>query len=290
MIAVRLMGGLGNQLFQYAFGRALGFLTDQEPYFFYIGRINTERPLSILRIVPSIKMLTDEEISRYYFFPKGGLLPRIERRLVGRMPFIGRDIHLEKSLAYYCVDKKKTCYDGYWQSFRYFDEYRSKILQDLKFSEKVSIPHSFESVIDKHQSVSLHIRRGDYLMYNRRSIHCSVGLEYYKEALRILGLRVDNPVLFVFSDDLIWAKKNLIIPPFFEVRYIEYNSEFNDITDLFLMSKCKHNIIANSTFSWWAAYLNSNKGLVIAPSRWYNKNLDFKIDDLIPQTWKKVHW
>ncbi len=291
MIAVRLMGGLGNQLFQYAFGKAMEIVTGKEIYFYHIGNVEKERPLFIVKITPSIKMLSEKDISKYYLFPGGGCLARIERRLIGRIPLVGGNIHLESSLSYYSVDKDKVCYDGYWQSFRYFDEFKSIIEEDLKFKESVSIPASLESEISQINSVSLHIRRGDYLNPNRRSIHFSLGLEYYYKALHTITARLKDPVIYVFSDDLGWARDNLRIPDRAAAKFMEHNTEYQDIADIYLMSSCKHNIIANSSFSWWGAYLNSNsEKLVIAPFKWYIGKLGFKIDDLIPQTWIKVRW
>jgi hypothetical protein len=291
MIAVRLMGGLGNQLFQFAFGKALEMVTGKELYFYHIGNVERERPLSIVKITPSIKMLTEKESSRYYLFPEGGCLARIERRLIGRIPFIGGSIHIESSLSYYSVDKDKVCYDGYWQSFKYFDEFKSIIVQNLKFKESVSIPASLETEISQIDSVSLHIRRGDYLYPNKSSIHLSLGLDYYKEAIKTITERLTNPVIYVFSDDLGWARDNLRTPDYVVVKFVEHNTEYHDIADIYLMARCKHNIIANSSFSWWGAYLNSNsEKLVIAPDKWYTGKLTFNIDDLIPQTWIRVRW
>lgn len=134
--------------------------------------------------------------------------------------------------------------------------------------------------IQSVNSVSIHFRRGDYIG-NR--IHETDKTEYYKEALNIIQSKVENPVYFVFSDDINWIRENFKTS--FETHYIDFNDSESNYEDLKLMSSCKHNIIANSSFSWWGAWLNSNPDkIVISPKKWFNDDM-LNYEDVIPQSW-----
>jgi hypothetical protein len=136
-------------------------------------------------------------------------------------------------------------------------------------------------------SVSLHIRRGDYVSNSvNREIYATCSMDYYHRCAIEMTRRVTDPHFFVFSDDIEWAKDNLDIKH--AVTYVDHNSQEEAYKDLCLMSKCKHHIIANSTFSWWGAWLADNKDkIVFAPSRWYNDSKHGE-QDLIPEDWHRV--
>jgi hypothetical protein len=121
-------------------------------------------------------------------------------------------------------------------------------------------------------SVSIHIRCGDYLSPKYISIYGGIcTIEYYKRAISYILQTVDNPVFFIFSDDIEWTKDNITIN---NAIFVSNNKGINSFLDMYLMSICKHNIIANSSFSWWGAYLNKNKNKkVIMPNRWFNSKL-----------------
>lgn len=182
---------------------------------------------------------------------------------------------------------KRTIAKGYWQSEKYFRNIEQTIRQDLTLKEKQN--ETFNNIllqIESCTSISLHIRRTDYLISKHRQIYNICSKEYYEQALKIITNKVsDRSKLFVFSDDINWVKNNLT----FSVPTIFVSDNgFKDYQDLILMSTCKHNITANSTLSWWGAWLNGNKGkIVITPEKWYlNSKIDNK--DLIPETWIRV--
>ncbi len=130
--------------------------------------------------------------------------------------------------------------------------------------------------------MSIHIRRGDFLNNER---HNTDKNSYYKEAIELIENKVENPVFFVFSDDMDWVKTNLNAKH--ETNFIDFNDALTNFEDMKLMSACKHNIIANSSFSWWAAWLNRNENkIVIAPKKWLND--DSNTNDIIPETWIKI--
>ena len=137
------------------------------------------------------------------------------------------------------------------------------------------------------ESVSVHIRRGDYLSNPAfYRFHGVCAVEYYEAAVGHLAGAVENPCFFLFSDDLDWARRNLRLD--YPVTYVDHNGEDKDYEDLRLMSQCKHHIIANSSFSWWAAWLCANPGkIVIAPRKWFNDpNIDTA--DIIPASWRRI--
>jgi hypothetical protein len=176
---------------------------------------------------------------------------------------------------------------GYWQSEKYFREISSVIKNDLQLKYPMGLKDKFfYELILKSNSVSLHIRRGDYVpgTYSDQVSEC-LSLDYYEKAIGQILQKNPDVVFFIFSDDINWAKENLPISR--PVFYVDHNSTDANFQDLRLMSLCKHNIIANSSFSWWGAWLNNNSEKeVYAPSKWFNsnaRNLDSK--DIIPDHW-----
>jgi Glycosyl transferase family 11 len=171
--------------------------------------------------------------------------------------------------------------EGDFQSERYFKDDTQDIRRQFALQEPIA--HKYPEIIKDIQSsdaVAVHVRRGDYLDKEHRYI--ILGAEYYAEAMKIITEKVTYPKYFFFSDDIEWVKQNLAYPQ---------DSVFlchADYEDLILMSMCKHQIIANSTFSWWAAWLNQNKNkVVIAPQRWFT-NTYSQSDDLVPHTWIRI--
>lgn len=163
-----------------------------------------------------------------------------------------------------------TYLDGYFQSDKYFREYADIIQSDFEVSVPASIQnHKIIQQIKSVNAVSLHIRRGDYVKNSTtQALHGLCNAEYYKNAVAYIAEKIENPVFFIFSDDIDWAKENMKTG--YEQYYIDFNDASQNYEDLRLMSKCKHHIIANSTFSWWGAWLNpSNEKIVTMPSIWF---------------------
>ena len=161
---------------------------------------------------------------------------------------------------------------GYFQSSMYFEEYNKDIIDLFQFKSISSINSSISNKIQKCNSVSIHIRRGDYLGLKRYANICNE--EYYKNAISYILTNVDNPHFYVFSNDSKWS--SVFIEQFgIDYTIIKHNEGDDSYQDMYLMSKCKHNIIANSSFSWWGAYLNQNNGaIIIAPKKWDNTDSD----------------
>jgi hypothetical protein len=169
---------------------------------------------------------------------------------------------------------------GYFQSEKYFDTY-SNVIKDLFSLKKVyedQIKEKYKDLLEQ-ETISLHVRRTDYVQLN--DFHPVLSLEYYKQALDYIDSKGKKVV--VFSDDIEWCKTAFVGTKFV---HIEKNL---DIVDMFLMSYCTHNIIANSSFSWWGAYLNRNKNKkVVAPSNWFGPKLDYSPKDIYCKEWKVI--
>jgi hypothetical protein len=176
-------------------------------------------------------------------------------------------------------------YDGYWQSYKYVKLVENALNAEMKIY--VSFCESDSDILRKimgTESVGIHIRRGDYISnkYNRR-IFGSFSPGYYLKSINLIKQKLINAEFYVFSDDINWAREQDILN---HCTFVEGN---RTLEDFYLMSLCKHNIIANSTFSWWAAWLNKNpQKIVIAPENWYNGNLNKDTVDLVPESWIKL--
>jgi hypothetical protein len=201
----------------------------------------------------------------------------------------------EKNLEYDAsieAIKKHSFLDGFWQSENYFKNVREEILQEFQLkaplkNENALISKKMSEVV----SVSLHIRRMHGLELpgqHHHKIHGGLDFGYYKKAIDIVAAQHPNLELFVFSDDIEWAKENF--KSRFPMEFMSQNDDAHNYLDLILMSHCKHQIIANSTFSWWGAWLNQNpEKIVIAPKIWFvDQEMNAQTRDLIPQNWLRI--
>lgn len=178
--------------------------------------------------------------------------------------------------------------EWYWQTEKYFTD----ITEDLRNIYIINIPPSDKNKetldsIKSSNSISLHVRRGDYVSNNNtQRIYGTCDLDYYERAISHMSDNITDPVFFVFSDDISWAKENLKID--WKSVFVDRNDADKNYEDLRLMSQCKNNIIANSSFSWRWAWLNNNLNkIVIAPAKWFNNDLQ-NTSDIIPSSWKKI--
>ncbi|MBN2374684.1 alpha-1,2-fucosyltransferase [bacterium] len=294
MIIVRLFGGLGNQMFQYALGRRLSYINDCplkfDTQWYMINQEKTDRRYLLSSFNIAGEIAAKEEIDA--FLEKWNRFYCIFNKLFKNR---GRcsDVHIVKERHYRfdleILNIKGNVYlDGYWQSERYFDEIRDLILQDFMAKEALTgkNSHLAENILNS-DSISMHIRRGDYISDERSNkYHGVCDLGYYERASSKIAQHVANPVFYVFSDEVPWARDNLSID--FPLVFVDHNLPGKESEDIRLMAMCRHNIIANSSFSWWGAWLNRNpEKMVIAPQRWFTDN---KIDtrDLIPNSWIRL--
>ena len=290
VIISHLMGGLGNQMFQYAVARSLqlssGADSDLRVYFEDGYRLAIRSyALDVFAIAATIA--TEKELKTVG--PERKLRRRI--KLVMKQT-IDKNVVREKESFIYdptVLDRRSdTYFIGFWQSFRYFESIRRDLLKDFILKTESRHMQSARKVIrDSTHSVSLHIRRGDYLQ--TASGFAVLKPDHYMRALQVLKEKLSYFDVFVFTDDVKWAQNNLvdIIAP--QSMTIISNPYLKDYEELVLMSSCNHHIIANSSFSWWGAWLNDKPGkIVIAPRSWNGSDESIPTFDLIPESWTLI--
>jgi hypothetical protein len=285
MVITKLIGGLGNQMFQYAVGRRVSLLNNTELGLdisdFSNTQIATPRKYSLDVFSISGRIATKEEVM---------IIKPVKNIWAERIKNI---LHLNKgddfSFNPKILKTKDNSYlEGYWQSEKYFKDIEDIIRKDFTLKNPLGdAAQKIENEINKSQNpVSVHIRRGDYITDKTTNLyHGTCSPEYYEKAIEIIKKGVDSASLFIFSDDIDWVKNNLS----FNLPTIYVSQKgIADYEEMILMSYCKHNVIANSSFSWWGAWLNNHKDkLVIAPRKWFNAG-DANSADLIPDNWIKI--
>lgn len=286
MIGIKLWGGLGNQFFQYAFGLYLSDRRGEKPFFY--GELLKDKKLDLNYFNVAINILDQEVEKKYGCNSNYFLIYRIKRKLIQLFPFSNKRLLVEYNLEFKkTISDKYFLFDGYWQSYKYLKPIEKVLRQQFVLNSNLLPDLEIYNEIRRTNSISLHIRRGDYLNRKNTKIFESISMEYYEKAINFFLEKKDNPVFYVFSNDLNWVRINLNISNEATFVFVDNKNYENTTTlDLYLMSSCKHHIIANSTFSWWGAWLNSSKDkIVIAPKKWYvGKKNDFTID-LIPPDW-----
>jgi hypothetical protein len=292
MIISHLIGGLGNQMFQYAAARALSLkrnvplyldVQDFNGYALHNGyelndvfNINTQLAgnaelkgvLGWRACSPIRKKLYRPQLSKF----------RGKRMVVDTQFSSWRQLN----------EMPNDCYlMGNWQTEHYFNDCQEVIRADFSFRlPSTSINAALKEQINNVMAISLHVRRGDYLANpSSLAFHGLCSLDYYRRAISYISDRVVNPVFYIFSDDIPWVRENLSIE--FPCHYVDHNNGDQSYNDMRLMSLCQHHIIANSSFSWWGAWLNpSIDKIVIAPSQWVLS--DFDTSDIVPSSWVKL--
>lgn len=293
MIVVRLIGGLGNQLFQYAFARNLAIKQgvqlklDVSSYRVSAPNVTARRyELGQFKIQAEFA-----KFSEIWYLRGGGRVGELAAFLGSRLSRSALRRVKENGFSYSpdMLGLPDNVYlDGYWQSERYFKDSADLIRKDLQFAISPSAKdEEVERRIEEGDAIAVHVRRGDFVSDSAISaIHGACGLDYYQRAIAYAVNKVKNPQIFIFSDDPSWVKQNLRTG--LPTVYVTHNNESTAIQDFRLMSLCDHQIIANSTFSWWAAWLNANPTkTVIAPARWFASD-KFDTKDLLPAEWVQL--
>lgn len=290
MIIVRIKGGLGNQLFQYATGYAVAKEMNTElrvDTSFYPKQKLRGYKLPLL----SLNKVENEKIIKRPLFVRILENRYVNKllRIVGseKISFMKQTYFLETKLKYlpqiFSLSGNRVYLDGYFQSPMYFEQYRDDLLTlytpQYEFSDEWKL--YCEEMLQVN-SVAIHVRRGDYLkIQNKNHFQYLLGEDYYRNAISFLEKKIDNPAFYWFSDDINWVKEHFGEDPRF--NYICLTSENADLDEMMLMSKCKNIVTANSSFSWWAAWLNQNiNAIVIAPRRCFGSK------DMIPDNWIKI--
>jgi hypothetical protein len=258
---IPITGGLGNQLFQYAYGRKLEIIDKKDiifdTSFFEQNTKDTLRPFLLnkfnISLSDKFKNVKENNLSKLY--------KKIFYKITGNYPL--------------------------FQSEKYFAEIKDIILKEFTLVDQLSnlsqnISHSIRL---QGNSVSLHVRRGDYVYNTHTNKHHGLtDLDYYYRAVQYIKTKINNPLFFIFSDDIDWVRINLKV----ENCVFVSNAKITEVEELILMSQCSHNIIANSTFSWWGAYLNQNNDkIIISPKQWTVKKTTDQLD-ILPEGWIQI--
>jgi hypothetical protein len=274
MIITRIEGGLGNIMFQYALGRHLAYKNKTVQKFDISScKINPLGDYSLSLEAFNINIhdyiATPQEIA---------LLNKYSRRPGKKWFLYNKLIANDKK---YITERSSSVFDprvleandnvyirGWWQNEKYFIDIRQQLLNDFTVRTPLTDANALIAQhITKSSSVAIHIRRLDFVTNSKtKKFHGELTQEYYDAALARITPHIEKPILFIFSDDTEWVKKNMTFP--FETIYVEGNAS-KPHEDIRLMSLCNHTITANSSFSWWGAWLNQHKNkIVVAPKRW----------------------
>jgi len=292
LIISHIIGGLGNQMFQHALGRAQSTarnvplrldLRDFSGYALHNG-YELNRVFGI-----STPQASAAELGKVLGLRAHNRIRRLlmRRWLAGLR---GRHLAIESQIAYWpdIAAIPDECYLlGNWHSEKYFQAVESQVRSDFAFPVPlVGLNAELEQQIAGCTAISVHVRRGDFAADPATlAVHGLCSLDYYRKAIAHIASRVSNPQFFMFSNDMAWVRDNLHIDH--PCHYIDHNTGLDSHIDMLLMSRCRHHIIANSSFSWWGAWLNpSREKIVVAPERWFAANWDSS--DIIPPAWVRL--
>jgi hypothetical protein len=283
MIAVRLIGGLGNQMFQYAAGQSLAarlgtnLVLDTRDFEHY-----TLYEYGLHKFSISAPVASPGDLARWPSWIRRG------SRFLWRIGIHTR--WYQESHFHYDAEWESiidgTIIDGYFQSERYFAGIFESLRREFVPVASLSYHNAhYADLARACESVAIHVRRGDYVTnLNTLKVHGLCSPAYFEASIAYMRERLDNPRFFVFSNDMEWVRENLKLGD--DAVFVTGNGKNPEI-DIYLMTQCNHHIIANSSFSWWGAWLNpSNSKIVIAPEQWFVKTVD--TSDLIPPQWIRI--
>ena len=284
---VKLLGGLGNQLFQYAYAYSLfkkdkNVKLDASEFSYY-----ELHKLKIHNYKIILSFCEWDEVKKYYIFNNLFLSHKIKIFSKKIFIFLQKKLNnnsiIFENLNDYNLKKKDYLFDGYWQALKFVEKNKSDLLKQIKL-KNYSKKHKklIKLILAKKNSVAVHIRQYSRIR-GEDEFHGNISLKYIEKATEIIEKKIKNPFYFVFTNSNEWVKNNL---NFNEKNYMLIKG-FKDFEDLQSISKCKHQIISNSTFGWWGAWLNQNKNkLVIFPRNWYLKRKN--PNNLFPKKWLKI--
>ncbi|MCR4881803.1 MAG: alpha-1,2-fucosyltransferase [bacterium] len=294
MKIVKLMGGIGNQMFQYAFAKSIGddVLFDNTWYADFDNKYRDRLALYALDILNTdINFATKEQIKECLK----------ESALAEKLTNIHKVFHIKLLPTNRVYEKVRNryepelyniqgnvYYDGYFQTPKYFENIKERLIKD--FTPKNELTDENKAVLDEIKntnSVAISTRRGDYV-----KLGYALDAGYYNKAMKEIAARVENPIFYLFSNDMEWSMKNINTENKFTVIPCEsFDKNCGYVCGINLMSHCKHNIITNSTYPWWAAWLNANKDrITVAPKGWIKAKtiVASTFEDLMPDSWIRI--
>ena len=290
MKIVNISGGLGNQMFQYAFALSLKKRYPEEEvfidtqhyhslFFKHIGSVNLHNGYELDQLFPKARLPKAgfRQLSRISYYIPNYLLSRVARKVlpVRKTEFVSP---YSQNYSYHPeIFTDGDCYyEGYWQCPRYFQNVKEDLLRIYAHPTPNSYNQEMINRISQCESVGIHVRRGDYK--NAPEFNGICHTAYYSEAIQQLKTISRPQAFFIFSNDIAWCKSHL--QPLIgnaNTIYVDGNTGKDSCWDMFLMTYCKNLIIANSSFSWWGAYLNKNARIVIAPDPWLRRDCEINV-------------
>ena len=294
MIIVKLIGGLGNQMFQYAYAKNVALKTGLEVKLDTLAytkkdylaiQDDTKRNFILDKFATTLPLATESEVRTF-----NPLWRKVVRKIMNKIRLVNNYQYRSKETT----PRDGSYLSGFWQNENYFIENADAVRSDLRlkhpFAPAAALVH--EQIGTRNNSVSLHIRRGDYVTNAAASkFFGSLSIEYYKQALEYVAQKIGSDfTVFIFSDDIEWVRQtsSQFVPQSADTVYVSDRNKITDHEELALMSACKHHVIANSSFSWWGAWLNpSQDKIVVAPKQWLT---DPSIDtsEVTPKSWVRM--
>ncbi len=291
MITVRLKGGMGNQMFQYAFGQGLAKSLNTDVQLDLSSLLDRSKgdfvyrdyDLDIFNVNPSFE--SNPNLLRTIYKIKLSKVAKLVKKKAGRSKTYIKEAHFHVMEDLLQNPKNNALYDGWWQSEKYFDNVADQIRKEFSFKETI-LPKS-QALFEKIQStnaVCLNVRRTDFLKVAELN---TTNLDYFLNGAKYIAERVEQPHFYIFSDDIEWSRDNIKLGhPTTVVDHEHKGRKFGNY--LQLMKACQHFIIPNSSFAWWAIWLNENPSkIVIAPKNWFN-DAKFDTSDLVPKNWIRL--
>lgn len=289
---VRMWEGLGNQLFQYSFARALKernivkvYIDPYKSYepLYHTGGSRTNRKFALDNFCITLPVKDITTINSLNFFAQKNIFQKLKfyssKKGIGKWIFFEQAEPYEYNAKVFQLDKN-IYFKGWFQHELYFKSIRNILLKEIRPQKKILINSFLKQLLEQPNIVSIHIRRGDY--YQLGNV---LPPAYYKKAISLIKSKILDPVFLIFSDETQYAKK--ILKDEENTIFMGDFQSYKDYEELFIMSRCKHNIIANSTFSWWGSWLNQFADrIVISPKYWTSQNNDNTI--YIPNKWIKI--
>lgn len=285
MIVIEASGGLGNQMFQYALYKKLESMDKDvvmDTSFFRSKQNLRELEIGVFGV--QYRSITDKEAAyiRGYGY-QDTIIDKIKYKLKSSKIKTYKDTIENFQSKIFEMDDVYLC--GYWQSEKYFKDIRNTILEEFSFP--LETKERFQDLckqMQKENSISIHIRRSDYLTEQNVKVYGNICTEkYYENATAYMDRKIENPHYYVFTDDLEWTRDYFKGEQY---TIVDENRGKDSYADMYLMSQCKHNIIANSSFSWWGAWLNKNLNKkVLAPKKWFHNH---EKDEIVCEDWIRI--
>ena len=292
MIIIRLKAGMGNQMFQYAFGKQVAQKLNTDLYLDLTLLLDRARgkdivyrnyDLDIFQLEP--QFIISPRLLKYLYKIKSPKIGKLLRQRVAKKYNYIKEPHFHFSKDLFDHPSDNSIYEGWWQSEYYFLNIENKIKSEFKFRAPI-LPNSIDLLqqIQKSNSVCLNVRRTDFLKVD---VLNTTNKDYFLDAVEILAEKVVDPHFFIFSDDVEWCRQNLKLDYPYQVIGHEFKGyKFGNYMQL--MKSCMHFIIPNSSFAWWSVWLNENPNkIVIAPKNWFNGQ-EYDTKDVTPSSWIKL--